>query len=300
MQRSISKIIKRGSQWCVVCKDGAKNLGCFPTEQEARKRLNEVEFFKKKSGAMDKLEQMFEKLGKGQNDNLAKALKKERIGTVAGEESPHIRDRASHFPIRTTDQARSAAHRVMNLSQSPDWFGGSYVELREIVLAGIKKNFPDLQISMSMNIEEALAAGTDLVGVKPGVEDPQNDGGKTPVKDPVKPDQKSVPSELETPNLSNTGNKNDSQQIVKTLASSQSSRLAMAGTLTDLLQGQKQDLETAIALAKRLAEKGLTGEEFEKLFIYLQEDILRELVHSGTVASERPGLLQQIIDKKNG
>jgi hypothetical protein len=253
-----------------------------------------------KDNGMDKLEQMFDNIGRQGQDNLAEALKKERVGTVAGEISPLIKDKSVHFPIGTKDQARSAAHRVMQLTNSPEWFGGSFVDLREMVLGNIRQHFPGLEITLSMNIEEALATAPDLVGVKPGVEDPQNEGGKTPVKDPVKPDQKQVPSELVTPNLTNTGSKEESEQIVKTLASSQSGRLAIGAKLVEMLEEQKQGIETAIKLANRLSKSGLTGEEFDQLFPFLQEDILRELVHSGTKASTRPGLLQQILEKKNG
>ena len=41
-------IVKKGSQFCVMSKDKSKNLGCYDSEGEAKKRLSEVEYFKKK------------------------------------------------------------------------------------------------------------------------------------------------------------------------------------------------------------------------------------------------------------
>ena len=37
------RIEKHGRQWCAVSQDGAKSLGCYDTEAEARERLRQVE-----------------------------------------------------------------------------------------------------------------------------------------------------------------------------------------------------------------------------------------------------------------
>jgi hypothetical protein len=42
-----AKIEKRGSEFCVVSKEG-KSLGCYPTREAALKRLRQVEFHKNK------------------------------------------------------------------------------------------------------------------------------------------------------------------------------------------------------------------------------------------------------------
>src|SRR3990167_329609 len=47
------RIVKRGSQWCVVSEDGDKNLGCKSSEAGARKRLQQVEFFKHQKSLTD-------------------------------------------------------------------------------------------------------------------------------------------------------------------------------------------------------------------------------------------------------
>ena len=42
------KIIKKGNKWQVTSEDGKKNLGTYDTEEEAKKRLQQVHFFKNK------------------------------------------------------------------------------------------------------------------------------------------------------------------------------------------------------------------------------------------------------------
>ncbi len=39
-------IKKQGDQYCVFSKDGTKKLGCYPTHEEAVKRLQQIEYFK--------------------------------------------------------------------------------------------------------------------------------------------------------------------------------------------------------------------------------------------------------------
>ena len=40
-------IKKEGYEYCVYSKTGERKLGCFPTEKAARKRLQQIEHFKK-------------------------------------------------------------------------------------------------------------------------------------------------------------------------------------------------------------------------------------------------------------
>lgn len=42
------KIIKKGNKWQVTSEDGKKNLGTYDTEEDAKKRLQQVHFFKNK------------------------------------------------------------------------------------------------------------------------------------------------------------------------------------------------------------------------------------------------------------
>ncbi len=46
--KALGKIVKRGSQFCVVSKDGKRDFGCFSSRKKALKRLREVEFFKRR------------------------------------------------------------------------------------------------------------------------------------------------------------------------------------------------------------------------------------------------------------
>jgi len=39
-------IRKKGNEYCVFSKDGSKNLGCFPSREQAVKRLQQIEYFK--------------------------------------------------------------------------------------------------------------------------------------------------------------------------------------------------------------------------------------------------------------
>jgi transcriptional regulator with XRE-family HTH domain len=47
--RITERIEKRGDEWCVVSKDGTTNLGCFKSEEDAKRRLQQVEFFKRQT-----------------------------------------------------------------------------------------------------------------------------------------------------------------------------------------------------------------------------------------------------------
>jgi len=40
-------IRKRGNKYCVLSKDGDRNLGCYDSKKQASERLRQVEFFKR-------------------------------------------------------------------------------------------------------------------------------------------------------------------------------------------------------------------------------------------------------------
>jgi len=48
LEKTSAVVRKQGNRWCVFSKTG-KNLGCYPTKQEAQERLRQVEFFKHKN-----------------------------------------------------------------------------------------------------------------------------------------------------------------------------------------------------------------------------------------------------------
>jgi hypothetical protein len=45
---------KEGNKWVLKSKDGTKTLGTYDTEEEAKKRLREVEYFKHTKKALGK------------------------------------------------------------------------------------------------------------------------------------------------------------------------------------------------------------------------------------------------------
>ena len=65
MDKAKAVIRKVGDEYCVFSKDG-KNLGCSKTEDGAKKRLQQVEFFKHKGSSEMNYDNTF--------NNLAKAL----------------------------------------------------------------------------------------------------------------------------------------------------------------------------------------------------------------------------------
>ncbi len=46
-----AKIVQRGSKYCVESKSG-KSLGCYPTREEALKRLRQIEHFKRENAQL--------------------------------------------------------------------------------------------------------------------------------------------------------------------------------------------------------------------------------------------------------
>ena len=51
MEKAEAVIRKVGSQYCVFSKTG-KRLGCFPSREQALKRLRQIEFFKHQKGSL--------------------------------------------------------------------------------------------------------------------------------------------------------------------------------------------------------------------------------------------------------
>jgi hypothetical protein len=53
-ERLVVGVLKKvGNEYCVFSEDGEKKLGCYPTREEALKRLRQVEFFKKSGASAD-------------------------------------------------------------------------------------------------------------------------------------------------------------------------------------------------------------------------------------------------------
>ncbi len=54
----------------------------------------------------------------------------------------------------------------------------------------------------------------------------------------------------------------------------------IAGTLMDMLESRKKDVEDTIDFAAEVIKNGITGEQFQKLMYYMQEEIVYDLQHS--------------------
>lgn len=230
------------------------------------------------SGAPDQ-QKDGKQLGVSLSDNPAGDRNEQKLtGTIAGLPSPNLLDRRVHFPVETEEQAKAACNRVSRLRQSPDWYNGTVTELRKDVVTGIAKQHPDMNIGMAI--------------------------GEVVVKNPADINEKEVPG-VPTPNLDNTGNKNNTKLLAQTLAmqaNTEEGRLALAGNLSDQLKLQEQKIKEAMKLAKRLEKEGLTGDEFDALIGYLQSDVLHELIFQGVKANvdRRSELLARMKERQNG
>lgn len=56
MDKTEAIIRKEGDKWIIYSKDGKKKLGTFTSEEQAKKRLQQIEFFKHKGGGQLKLD----------------------------------------------------------------------------------------------------------------------------------------------------------------------------------------------------------------------------------------------------
>lgn len=300
MDRTYGKIVKKGSQFCVVSEDGSKNLGCYSTKEAAVKRLGEVEFFKKQKGKGTEMTRR-----PSDEELLAKALGGPKVvdtksvtskpsalrddpaggrtktdlagaGTVAGITSEKVIDGKDHFPISTENAAKSAVHRVSRLNQSPDWFMGTVAELAELVGRGVSDKHPTLNVSVAMQFDRVLAS----VGKSELVGSSDTELRVDEIKNPGNVNPKEVPS-VPTPSLRSTS------QVIATLEANPQLFQSFAMTLPEKIDKKMEALKTAKTLAERLLKDGLTGEEFGKLMGYLQEDILHDLLMIGTTASDK-------------
>lgn len=316
MEKTTAVIRKVGNKFCVFSKDG-KNLGCSTSREGAVKRLRQVEFFKNKgSMAMAKYDDVFENMSIADmkpdavdvpsNQPNADAHRpidisvhperKELIpreGTIAGNRSPYLLDQRDHFPVITETQARSAMNRAMQLAEVPAWYSGTLDELRNEVCQGIMAAHPNLNVKVSVPVENVVVALSD------GEEEPE-----TKLSDLENPEDRvktRVPQE-KRPSIAQTlanATTEDLDRIYANITESDEAMQAFAGDLVEMLGKQKEHIEAAMALAKRLLKKGLSGEEFSSLISFLQEDVLRHLMMKGTTAQDRRAqLLARIKEDK--
>lgn len=98
------------------------------------------------------------------------------------------------------------------------------------------------------------------------------------VKNPDKGKNKDNVPDAKKPTLDNTGKKDKPVYA--------SNQAAVAG-LVENIEKRITQLENAKSLADRLMKKGITGEEFAKLYEFLQEDVLHSLLSEGVTAGKK-------------
>lgn len=282
--QALATIIKRGSQFFIMSKDGKKQLdGPFGTKEEAVKRLGQIEFFKKKGSAMKPINTNTH----FQNANQRKVDTTPKRGTLAGVADAKILDKNDHFPVATEDQARGSANRVVALREVPNWFNGTLDSLKGMVLGAVAVKHPKMQISVYSHLDMSRAAMT-LKDVNP------NGFNKKKVM------------EVETPSLAKEAKKKEKKKKESAPSVSYSSQLlshfgdtrAVGAHLMDLLEKREKSLKEAKKLGSRLVKSGISGKEFEGLMGFLQEDILHELLRLGTKASSRKEAARALVLKR--
>lgn len=286
MQKATAIIRKVGNKYCVFSEDGTKNLGCSETREGAVKRLQQVEFFKKKGSAMS-YDKAFSNLGKtmGQEidpeqvgrapENAPRQIKvgdelgvAERLsyGTIAGRRSEKLLDTKDHFPVMTQVQAQSSMTRVLQLDESPGWYRGTIAELRQEVYDGIKNIHPDIEFNVRVPMEQAVALSD---GESPA------EVQKSEIKDPADV----VKNHGGAPRPKMT-----SAQVAEALQDPEV-RQVIAGRIMEIVDKNMAAIKKAKKMASDLTSGGISAEQFDQLSTYIQEDILRELMMRGESAT---------------
>lgn len=289
MHAAKATIRKVGDKFCVFSKDG-KNLGCSNTREGAVKRLKQVEFFKQKGSVNMNYQDAFNNLAKALDEgftpdqiggapdstpnkvdvpsetlSVADSL---RNGSLAGYSSDRLLDKKDHFSVITETQAQSSMARVMKLQEIPSWYNGSLPQLRLDVHAGIIKMHPDIQLSVKVSAETAIALSD---GETPAMT------SKTSVKNPEDDRKKDEVPQVARPSLT-------SAEVEEALKDEET-RKVIGGRLMEMLDKQLEGLQTAKKVGQRLLKSGITAEEFDQLSTYTQEDIMHGLLSRGVTAS---------------
>ena len=325
MEKTTAIIRRVGDKFCVFSHDG-KNLGCSNTREGAVKRLQQVEYFKHQKGSTDmaNYEEVFENLSIADmkpegvdvpsNKPSSEAHRPVDItskpqaslnlksGTVAGNQSPKLLDQRDHFPVITETQARASMARVMQLGEIPAWYSGSLDELRYEVYAGVMAAHPGIELKVSVPVEKFVKALSDgeesATTQKSSIKNPED---KLKSKVPQKPRPALATADIVAMLHEQLAQANLETYDVDGQFDGDEARQAFAADIVDMLSKQKDHIDNAMALAKRLMKKGMSGEEFASLVGFLQSDILSNLlVQQQTSGSDRRAeLLARLQGKKN-
>lgn len=290
MDKASARIVKKGDQWCVVSEDGTKNLGCSKTKEGAKKRLQQVEYFKHTKGQEMNYDQVFRNMAKsvhngevnpaaiGQSpdsrprqvdvpsDSIIAGFSS---GSIAGQSSDRLLDKKDHFPVFTETQARSSMSRAMQLTDVPVWYSGSLDDLRKEVFEGIAKAHPSLIPSLNVNVPASR-----IVALSDGGTPAETKTGK--IDNPADVIKSQVPG-VKRPTITTA-------EVAKVCENEQA-RIAIAGKLLECIEQQETDIGNAKKMAQILLKKGLSAEQFDALSTYLQSDVLRELLYNQSTAN---------------
>lgn len=319
-QKTEAVIRKVGNEYCVFSKDG-KNLGCSSSEAGAKKRLQQVEFFKKK--AKSHMSNFTPDRFGEENRDKEKATTPlnvgnkslSQVGTVAGRPSSSILDTREHFPIRSENQARSAVHRVGQMKASPSWFSGKVEELQKLVYLGVAATYPDIEIPVDLHLEAAMARlvtanRRDDASVLENSK--RFKGGKVTKSQlddalALLSGQGKIGEEKSGVTIDGVEVKNPEDNPTKVpgvprknlqSGASYKDRHAIARTLMDMIADKKKALLSAEKVAKRLETKGLTGDEFKQLMLFIQEDVLHELLRNGVKADDKSAAMKRVLENR--
>ncbi len=254
-------IVERDGKFIILSKTG-KKLGEESSREAAEKRLRQIEYFKH------------------QNKNKGN---KSMSGSVAGLQSDLVIDGKHHFPINDEQQAQNAVLRVTRLFDSPDWFHGEARELKQMVLRAVALRYPKLRVSVRTSAQAAIILGSDVNKIS-SKNITNAEMNKTDIKNPNKNESK-VP-EIPTPSIQYLDS-DKTKFYAEKITSSYNNFQSFAADLVENIQKKQDSLKVAMKVAQRLSKDGLTGEEFNSLIGFLQEDILRELLMNGVTASTR-------------
>lgn len=311
MDKAIARIVKKGNQWCVVSEDGSKNLGCSKTKKGAQDRLQQVEYFKHVKGNAMNYDQVFRNMAKSLNhrdidlnqigqtsesrppqvdvpsDSITTGFSS---GSIAGQQSKRLLDKKDHFPVFTEMQARSSMSRSMQLTAVPVWYSGSLDDLRKEVFEGIVKAHPTLAPDLNVNVPASR-----IVALSDGNTPAETSTSK--IDNPADVQKTLVPS-VKRPTITTA-------EALKA-CENDTTRVAFAGKLMELIEQQAEDIDKAKKMASTLLKKGLTSEQFDALNTYLQSDILREILYNNqssasteTDEDRRRELLGRLQNKNN-
>jgi hypothetical protein len=210
-----------------------------------------------------------------------KRQKSMSVGTIAGRQSNKILDTREHFPIATENQARSAIKRIGQIQQLPAWFNGTIDDLRKIVYLGVAEKYPEIRIPIDLHLEAAMAR---LVCAQKG--------------SVMRLHSKSNRADAINTLKQEVVIKNPEDNPTKVPGIPRKSIQSVAKTLVEIIEDRKAALKTAEKVAKRLEQDGISGEEFKQLISFLQEDILRELLHMGVLASYNENAMKRVIKNR--